>query len=42
MDKETAVSIGLKAMVEGADGGKPGIAKSMTALEEVPCFEWRR
>ena len=38
MDIETAVSIGLKAMVEGADGGRPGIAKSMMALEEAPCF----
>ena len=39
MDIETAVSIGLKAMVEGADGGRPGRAKLMMALEGGPFFQ---
>ena len=39
MDIETAVSIALKAMVEGADGGRPGIAKLMMALREAPCLQ---
>ena len=38
MDIETAVSIGPKGMVEGADGGRLGIAKWMMALGEAPCF----
>ena len=42
MDIETAVSVGLKGMAEGADGGRLGIAKWMMAWGEAPCSQWRQ